>query len=376
MSGTLQTPFGTLALRRRPHNPALQAWDAADEYLLQAAAEHGVPQRALVINDSFGALACMLHRAHPISWGDSFVAHLALQQNWQHNGLEGECTLLPSTERPTAPIDLVLWRVPKSQALFEQQIARLQPLLQSGTVVLAGGMDKHLLPATKQLLERLGRVDTLPGRKKSHLFRLHPDRALPAVPEPPPQRIAVPSLNLELQSDANLFAREQLDIGTRFFIDQFAQLPPAVRIADLGCGNGALMLALARQRPGSDIHGFDESYQAVACAAQNWQRNIGDECAGRFHVSDGLSRSDGIDSGRFDLILCNPPFHQQHTVGDHLARRLFAECRQHLATGGELWVVGNRHLGYRELLRERFGNSSLVAANSKFVVLRATQRAA
>ncbi len=373
MSGTLHTPFGALTLQRRPHNPALQAWDAADEYLLQSAAELCEPRQALVINDSFGALACALHRANPVSWGDSFVAHLALRRNWQHNHLDGECTPLPSTERPQPPIDLVLWRVPKTQALFEQQISRLQPLLlRNDVVVLAGGMDKHLLPATRQLLERLGRVDTLPGRKKSHLFRLHPNPALPPAREPALPITRLDDLDLTLQGDANVFARDQLDIGARFFIEQFAQLPQAQRIADLGCGNGALMLALARLQPHAQIHGFDESYQAVASAAVNWQHNIGTDTAGLLHISDGLNRRDGIDSGRFELILCNPPFHQQHAVGDHLARTLFADCQRHLTPGGELWVVGNRHLGYRELLRERFGNCAQVAANTKFVVLRAT----
>ncbi len=379
MSALLQTPFGALALQRRPHNAALQAWDAADEYLLHAAAEQlsgRVPQRALLINDSFGALACALHAAAPVSWGDSYVAHLALARNWQSNALPGACEPLPSTETPGGAFDLVLWRVPKTKALFEQQIARLHGAVSADSVVLAGGMDKHLLPDTRALLERLGRVDTLPGRKKSHLFRVTVDPQRPAPPEPVPGIVRLPEFDLELQGDANVFAREQLDIGARFFIEQFAQLPPATRIADLGCGNGVLSLVLARLRAGIDIHGFDESWQAVESARANWRRAFPDTGAEPFHVADGLDSRDGGQAAGpapFELILCNPPFHQQHAVGDHLARRLFAQSRQRLAPGGELWVVGNRHLGHRELLRERFGNCAQVAANSKFIVLRAVR---
>lgn len=378
MNSTLQTPFGPFELQRRPHNPALQAWDAADEYLLALAAEQTVPTRTLLINDSFGMLACALHAAAPVSWSDSFVAHRALQQNWQRNGLPGSCERLPATDIPSGRFDLVLWRVPKTEALFLQQIARLHGVLNSDTAVLVGGMDKHLLPDTKRLLEQLGRVDTLPGRKKSHLFRLFPDPQLPASGEPPATVVTLPELDLVLHSDANVFARAQLDIGARFFIEQFPLLPNAQRIADLGCGNGALALALARLRPQAEIHGFDESYQAVASARANWQRNIATGSAEHFHVGDGLEECDdlaGSGPAPFDLILCNPPFHQQHVVGDHLARRLFAESQRHLAVGGELWVVGNRHLGYRELLRERFGNCTQVAANTKFVVLRALRQA-
>ena len=376
MTTTLQTPYGSFELQRRPHNPALQAWDAADDYLLQMAAQHPAAT-ALLINDSFGALACALHAAAPVSWSDSYLAHLALQQNWQRNQLPGTCALLPSTAAPSATPALVLWRVPKTQALFAQQIARLHAVLKPETVVLAGGMDKHLLPATKTLLERLGHVDTLPGHKKSHLFRLQVEMGKAAPSEPSARLVTVPELALELQGDANVFAADQLDIGARFFIEQFDKLPPAQRIADLGCGNGVLMLALARARPQAEIHGFDESYQAVACARANWQRNIGTALPARFHVSDGLqvgAAEKTYDSEPFDLILCNPPFHQQHVIGDRLARQLFAQSRQQLVEGGELWVVGNRHLGYRELLRDSFGNCEQVAENKKFVVLRATRR--
>jgi 16S rRNA (guanine1207-N2)-methyltransferase len=44
-----------------------------------------------------------------------------------------------------------------------------------------------------------------------------------------------------------------------------------------------------------------------------------------------------------DLILCNPPFHQQNTIGSHIAMRMFKQARQVvLRSGGELWVIGNR----------------------------------
>ena len=54
---------------------------------------------------------------------------------------------------------------------------------------------------------------------------------------------------------------------------------------------------------------------------------------------------------------------------------MFADARTALRDGGELWVVGNRHLGYHEKLRRMFGNCELVASDPKFVVLRAVKQA-
>jgi 16S rRNA (guanine1207-N2)-methyltransferase len=50
---------------------------------------------------------------------------------------------------------------------------------------------------------------------------------------------------------------------------------------------------------------------------------------------------------------------------------MFVESRDALRPGGELWVVGNRHLGYWDKLNRLFGGCETVASNAKFVVLRA-----
>ena len=49
------------------------------------------------------------------------------------------------------------------------------------------------------------------------------------------------------------------------------------------------------------------------------------------------------------------------------------QARAALVTGGELWIVGNRHLGYHAKLARLFRGVQQVAANPKFVVLKATK---
>ena len=63
--------------------------------------------------------------------------------------------------------------------------------------------------------------------------------------------------------------------------------------------------------------------------------------------------------------------HQQQVVGDFLAWRMFQQARAALVTGGELWIVGNRHLGYHAKLKRLFRGVEQVAATPKFVVLKA-----
>jgi 16S rRNA (guanine1207-N2)-methyltransferase len=48
---------------------------------------------------------------------------------------------------------------------------------------------------------------------------------------------------------------------------------------------------------------------------------------------------------------------------------MFEQAKNSLRTGGELRIVGNRHLGYHLKLKRLFGNCEVVASDRKFVVL-------
>ena len=55
--------------------------------------------------------------------------------------------------------------------------------------------------------------------------------------------------------------------------------------------------------------------------------------------------------------------------------QLSAEGRHRaLQVGGELWVVGNRHLAHHAKLQRIFRNCEVVGSSPKFVVLRAIRR--
>jgi 16S rRNA (guanine1207-N2)-methyltransferase/23S rRNA (guanine1835-N2)-methyltransferase len=108
---------------------------------------------------------------------------------------------------------------------------------------------------------------------------------------------------------------------------------------------------------------------AVDSARRNCQALFGATGDCRFHHGDGVL---GLEQ-RFELILCNPPFHLGHTVDDFAGRRLLTQCRQALAHGGELVLVANRHLDYGPTLRRSFHRVETLAANRKFTLWRAAQ---
>ena len=369
----LESPFAQLDLIRQPeqHNDPLQAFDAADEYLLSYLAEQqpNAATRVLVLNDSFGALAASLEgHVQVTSSGDSFLAAQGLEKNLVRNGKTFDAVpFMPASHMPFGPFDRVLIRVPKTLALLEEQLLRLQGQLAPGAEVIAAAMVKHLPRAAGELLEQyIGPMHASLAVKKARLLiATVGDR--PAAVSPYPTRYTLDTPAIALLNHANVFCREGLDIGTRAFLPHLPTGLGSARVADLGCGNGVLAIASALQNPDAHYTLVDESYMAVQSAAENWQAALGDRDV-IVRADDGLA---GQEPQSLEVVLCNPPFHQQQVVGDFLAWRMFQQAREALVVGGALYIVGNRHLGYHSKLARLFRGVEQVAATPKFVILKA-----
>jgi 16S rRNA (guanine1207-N2)-methyltransferase len=374
----LDSPFAQLDLIRQPEqqNEPLQAFDAADEYLLAYLAEQQplADTRVLVLNDGFGALAASLAgKVEVISSSDSYLALQALEKNLVRNGLPFDAVpTLPASEPMTGPFNRVLIKVPKTLALLEEQLIRLQGQLAPGAQVIAAAMVKHLPRAAGDLLERyVGPVQASLAVKKARLLiatpeALQPETRVPTA-SPYPTRYWLEEPKIELLNHANVFCREGLDIGTRAFLPHLPKNLGTARVADLGCGNGVLAIASALQNPEAHYTLVDESYMAVQSAAENWRAALGEREV-TIRAGDGLA---GQEPQSLDVVLCNPPFHQQQVVGDFLAWRMFQQAREALVVGGALYIVGNRHLGYHSKLARLFRGVEQVAATPKFVILKA-----
>jgi 16S rRNA (guanine1207-N2)-methyltransferase len=142
-------------------------------------------------------------------------------------------------------------------------------------------------------------------------------------------------------------------------------------VIDLGCGNGVLSVRLGQLNPDISLTCVDESYMAVESAMRNLTAN---NIRAKY---EGIANNclDDFPANSADLIVCNPPFHQQQAVTDHIAWQMFCDAKHVLDKGGKLLVIGNRHLGYHNKLSRLFTKEQVrtVASNNKFVILEATK---
>jgi len=366
----------TLSLFRYPirSNETLQAWDAGDEYLINHIEEMGLEpnQHILILNDNFGALSCWFSANHHITMmSDSFISQTGTRENLALN----QCNKVSfaTTIEPIAnDVDLVLMQLPKSNRHLTWQLSQLRLALDPSVPVIAVNKAKDIHSSTLKLFEKfLGETKTSLAWKKHRLVFSQANVSNPQVVSAN-TCWNVDGENIELNNLPNVYSGESLDLGARFMIQHLPANPNLKHVLDLGCGNGVLSVKMGQLNPNIKLTCIDESFMAVETARQNLIQNLGDgreiECIAN-NCLDGLERND------VDMIMCNPPFHQQQAITDHIAWQMFCDAKQILRVGGQLLVIGNRHLGYDGKLARLFGKSNVkvVAANKKFVILQATK---
>ncbi|MAD74216.1 MAG: methylase [Rheinheimera sp.] len=380
-----QFQFGqiNLTLQRWPLNQpnhSLQAWDAADELLIEAVntaatnfmAANNASPHLMLINDSFGALSCALAKWRQTSSTDSYLARQAVSYNRAANGLTNQqFTSIDSLSPLPTDADIVVIKLPNNHSYLRFILSQLAAIIRPETVVLAAAKAKEINRNVLDIFEKqLGPAEASLAVKKCRLIQCQP---LQGKLQPQfPLRWPLAETDFTLVNHANVFAREKLDLGARFFLQHLPSDTAGQRIIDLGCGNGVLGLMLLAQQPDCQVVFTDESYMAIASANASIALNLPNSRNQVEFVVDDCLASQPDQSA--DQIICNPPFHQQHTVTTHIATQMFTEAKRVLKRGGRLRIVANRHLNYQQQLQRLFGHCQQLAANPKFVILEAIKR--
>lgn len=152
-------------------------------------------------------------------------------------------------------------------------------------------------------------------------------------------RVVLQGEPLELRTAAGVFSADRLDPGTRVLLDTVP--PPAEQghLLDLGCGWGAIAIAMARRSPGASVWAVDVNERALALMSGNAR------IAG---VVVKAASPQGIPADvRFATIWSNPPIR----VGKDALRAMLATWLPRLAPGGSAWLVVAKQLGADSLQR-------------------------
>ena len=382
--------FTLIRYPEKHQHVSLQAWDSADELLIShvddLVSEQSLSGNMLIFNDDFGALGCWFTQHNPIWISDSFIALKSLGENLKANQLN---PVIDDNDKISAPVrsltsvesltldthlapDIILIKVPRTLALLEQQLIDIRKVATPDTQIIAAGKVKSITKSVLALFENiLGPTTTSLAKKKSRLIFCQVSPALRPKTNDYPSRwtCTLPTgKTVQLNNHANVFS-------ARVLLPHMTVSSNDV-VVDLGCGNGVLGLQALAMAPDCRVFFVDESYMAVESARLNVLENFPDEIDQCEFVASNCLETLLQQPARptFSKVLCNPPFHQQNTITDHIAWQMFHDAYELLEKGGHLIVVANRHLDYYHTLKRLFGGVTTLASQNKFVIFSAAKR--
>lgn len=178
-----------------------------------------------------------------------------------------------------------------------------------------------------------------------------------------------------LYSKPGQFGWQKIDAGSDFLLSTLQQQNASLAnnthltVLDLGCGYGYLSCRAAQDLlipPTSHFTLTDNNAAALHSARYN--------CAQLGLQATVVAADAGKEiEQRFDLLLCNPPFHQGFSLSDELTERFIASASAHLKPNGYAYFVVNAFIGIEQKSKAYFKVCHELGNNRKFKILAFSQ---
>lgn len=171
--------------------------------------------------------------------------------------------------------------------------------------------------------------------------------------------------DIAVYSKPGVYGWDKIDPGSALLIEHLRTEEPiwsqAESLLDLGCGYGFLTLASTWLCCARRV-ATDNNAGALACMRKNAEaRDLLVEIV-------AADKGDQV-TGKFDLVLCNPPFHRGFDVASDLTREFLVAAKNKLATRGTAVFVVNSFIPLEKKLNGLFSRCALLADNRQFKVL-------
>ncbi|WP_172121136.1 class I SAM-dependent methyltransferase [Actinomyces faecalis] len=170
--------------------------------------------------------------------------------------------------------------------------------------------------------------------------------ASPSVPaQEQTHRFLIRGREHEVVTASGVFSASRLDKGTQVLLDHVPQPPSTGTFLDLGCGWGAIALALADASPQAEVLAVDVNDRALELTTRN-AVTAGHDQVRAVQAEELLAEL--YRTGRhLDLIWSNPPVR----VGKEALHGLLLSWLPLLSEDGEAWLVVGKNLGADSLAR-------------------------
>ena len=169
---------------------------------------------------------------------------------------------------------------------------------------------------------------------------------------------------LNFMTDAGVFSKGELDVGTRLLLDALPAL--AGDVLDIGCGWGAIGVAVAKANRNASVTMVDVNRRALGLCRENCERN---RVTAQILESDGMAE---VLGRKFDAIITNPPIR----AGKQVIYKMFADAAVSLREDGALYLVIRKQQGAEscmKYLKTLFHEVEKLDKSAGFWVLKASE---
>lgn len=273
---------------------------------------------------------------------------------------------------PEGTLSWVLFRIAKEKAINLHILSEALPRLkEDGRLFLLGYKNEGILSLAsrmeesggcKALLQKMGKqlylleVSATPAQQETSTVEEKHDYASL-------QRLAMDGL--DFYTKPGIFGWNKIDTGSRLLMDVAEQhhLPtPEEKVLDLGCGYGYLSIR-AHQMGFRQIDATDNNAAAIHACRQNFSLH---------NISGSVLADDMASHNRekYEVILCNPPFHQGFSHHKELTAAFLRRLSCLLARKGEIFLVTNQFIAVERYATTLFSSVEPLEKSVGFKVIR------
>jgi len=263
----------------------------------------------------------------------------------------------------------IVYRVSKEKLVAHHCINQaLRHLSHDGVLTIIGGKQDGLKSIAKNTAKTYGLKNNTRKVGNSYLANFNRPVSLTDKQLLPDndygQLRQVQHKNVTFYSKPGVFGWEKIDRGSELLTTVLPTIQRYMKsvnsVLDLGCGWGYLMLA-TKEWDVETRCATDNNVAAIDAAQRNFAGHgltvdcVADDCAGNIR-------------GRFDMILCNPPFHQGFAVSDTLTEKFLAAASRLSRRSTRAIFVVNQFVPLEKHAGKYFSQCRLLLAEDGFCV--------
>ena len=292
------------------------------------------------------------------------VAQALQKKGWQAEFNDHDfSTIAPNS------LDRLFFRIAKEKPLVHHIINSAAQLLKSGgQLLLSGGKQQGIKTYAKSAARCLGGEMNIKKHGNDYLATISRGEGEAQLLDDKQYhqlRVFTQLQQQDLYSKPGQYGWDKIDSGSQLLAEQLKSIMPYKKpntILDLGCGYGYLSLMAHQQFPEAQITATDNNAAALLSCRKNFVT----------HGIEGEVIADNCGSsltGRYKLIISNPPFHQGFDVERDLTELFVKTARRLCHKNGMAIFVVNVFIPIERIAHEHFAKLDILANNGKFKVV-------